>query len=147
MARLSEFEYGKLPEVMYHGAGKSDRSSIEAEGLLGGHVTPHLELAAEYTGPDLWEVRKHPSMTKAEGWEPDDAVWAGNVPSTHVKRVGHAIWHQGGTNLNNEIHWHKAENCPLGYDTTWEKGDPEAMTDFENVRPHPTDPTRMVGNY
>ena len=149
MSKLTEFEYGQLPDVLYHGTGADLRADIAKKGLAHGYVTKQPELAAEYAGPDIYQVTKHPNIIKEGGWDPKHTVYAQGIPPENVKRVGHAIWHQEqiGGHGENEIHWHLAEECPLGYDTTWDKNDPGSVADFKNVKPHPTDPNLMVGNY
>jgi hypothetical protein len=149
MTKLTEFEYGKLPEVLYHGTGADLRENIAKNGLTQGYVTKYPELAAEYAGPDIYEVTKHPNIISEGGWDPKETAYAQGIPATHVKRVGHAIWHQEeiGGHRENEIHWHPAEECHHDFDVTWAKNDPGSVTDFTNVRPHPTNPDLMVGSY
>jgi hypothetical protein len=149
MRKLTEFEYGKLPQIMYHGTGADIRADIVKNGLKAGFIIPHPDVAAEYAAPDLWEVKKHPNLVDGEDWDPKEAPYANGIPPENLRRVGHVIWHQEsiGRHSENEIHWHPVEECPLGYDMTWEKNSPDSVTDFKNARPHPTDPNLMVGNY
>jgi hypothetical protein len=174
MSRNEEFDYGRVPAVLYHGAWHTDRRSIESRGLLGGHVTDNPDLAAEYGG-DIYEVRKHPNIIAGNaeldrndpknsqlygepgGWEPASGVyWAKGVPPSHLKRVGHVIahhlkdivkFHSGGwTQQTDEIHWHKKEDCPLDYDNTHEDPNQNGLESFTNVRPHPTNPNLLVSD-
>lgn len=145
MDRLNEFEFGSLPDVMYHGAEKGLRNSIETQGLKHGYATPHTDLASEYGSPDIYEVRKHPNMLK-DDWFPD-AVYANNIPPSHVKRVGHVVSKiDEGGEWSDTPHWHKAEDCHLDYDVSWPKGT-DGGSHLNNVRPHPTYPSMLVANY
>lgn len=145
MERLSEFEFGKLPDVMYHGADINLRSRIESEGLKYGYATPHTNIASEYGG-DIYEIKKHPNMLKDEDWYPD-AVYADNIPPSHVKRVGHVVSHvEDNGEWTDTPHWHKHEDCNLGYDVSWRRGT-EGASHLNNPRPHPTNINLMVSNY
>jgi len=159
MSRNEEFDYGRVPSVLYHGTDGALRSSIASKGLKGGHVTDNVDLAAEYAAPDLYEVRKHPNVIPtdhpdAEGaadfWDRDSGVfWANGVPPSHLKRVGHVISHMNndGEFYYNEVHWHPKENCHLSFDMV-HPGDISPDDVFgKNLRQHPTDPTLKVSNY
>lgn len=157
MGRKQEFDYARVPNVLYHGAQLRDRASIEAKGLTGGHVTEHVDLAAEYGTPDLYEVKKHPNIVDSadpnnEGnyWALNSGVyWANNVPTSHVKRVGHVIRHlnEDGELEHADVHWHLRENCPLKYDLVHPIDVDDSFHDMKNVRPHPTDPQLTVSDY
>lgn len=157
MARNEEFDYGRVPAVLYHGAQKRDRASIEANGLTGGHITQHLDLAAEYGTPDIYEVRKHPGVVDSRDpryggndWDINSGVyWANNIPASHVKRVGHVIAHMNefGEFEHNEVHWHLKEQCPIDYDMTHPKNLDKALWYGDKLRPHPTNPDLLVSSY
>jgi hypothetical protein len=172
MSRNEDFDYGRVPAVLYHGAWHTNRSGIESRGLLGGHVTDNPMLAAEYGG-DIYEVRKHPNIISAEdispdvndlsefgepgGWNAASGVyWSNGVPPSHIRRVGHVIAHHlkeyvkapggGLTQQTDEIHWHKKEDCHLDYDSTHEDPNQHGIESFKNLRPHPTNPNLLVSD-
>jgi hypothetical protein len=157
MSKNQEFDYGRVPAVLYHGASRSLRSSIESKGLTGGHVTEHVDLAAEYATPDLYEVRKHPSVVdpnspdnRGNEWDLNSGVyWANGVPASHVTRVGHVIGHlnSDGEYENNEVHWHRKEDCHLDYDMTHPKDMDQFFWYGKNIRQHPTNPNLNVSDY
>lgn len=172
MSKNEEFDFGRVPAVLYHGAWSGHRNSIESKGLLGGHLTDNPDLAAEYASSDIYEVKKHPNIVSAEtrdsddynsihgigpgGWSASEGVyWANGVPSSYIKRVGHVISHhlkdyvkKNGalTQIVDEIHWHKKEDCPLDYDNTHEDPNQFGIKDFKNLRPHPTKPGLLVSD-
>jgi len=155
MSRKQEFFQSMLPETMYHGAEEHERDSISSNGLLGGHITPDVSHASQYGNPDIWEIKKHPGIVPADGepygdgWTEDDEVyWAKKVPPTHVKRVAHVIRHfdANGYEVNQEVHWHKREECPDNFDYVFPVN---AQGGHSNMatRPHPTNPSFKVGDY